>query len=214
MFGHRQYPPTRTFIGEIKMKFKYIKGTEKDFEGAPEWVTHKISGGHPDFYGLIGKHLFYAEYHSFFEYHSFLEEKSEHNAIESEHNDIESVLESGNYSIIAQREPITESQSWYEKGEFPPVGEEVFLVSNKKPECYFGKIIAFNGDEVWIDKVGIKNYKEYSFQPLKTKEQKEKEELRDDLSFIAANSVGRLNESDAAQKLYDMGWRKVEGEKK
>lgn len=206
------------------MKFKYIKGAEKDFEGAPEWVTHKISGGYSDFYGLVGKHLFYAKYHS------FLKGKSGH-------SDIESVLESGNYSIIAQREPIIESQSWYEKGELPPVGEEVIWIDESGTKSPGDVSCPGIGDKVkiithsktydgrhpvavfkWMHKDGETQLYAASghyldFKPLKTKEQKEKEEMRDDLSSLKLTDFD-VHVGILSSKLYDMGWRKVEGEKK
>ena len=173
------------------MKFKYIKGTEKDFDGAPEWVTIKVKF-QDMFYGFIDGKLYY------------IDELGNVNISTLNTEDFKR-----DCSIIAQREPITESQSWFDKGELPPIGEEVFLIRKDKPEAYFGKIIAFNGDEVWIDKVGVKNYKEYLFQPLKTKEQKEKEELRDDLASLKLTDFD-VHVGILSSKLYDMGWRKVD----
>jgi hypothetical protein len=119
--------------------------------------------------------------------------------------------------IIAQREPIDESQSWYEKGEFPPVGEKV--------ECHMTSwfdadkwietsLICVHDDKIWIDgSDSIFLSDEVMFRPLKTREQKEKEEMV--LSYVY--DVGVVKEENPAaseiaiaSKLYDMGWRKVD----
>lgn len=202
------------------MNFKYIKGTEKDFEGAPEWVTIKVKF-QDRFYGFIDGELYYID---------------ELGGKDISTLDIEKDFY-GFYSIIAQREPITESQSWVEKGELPPVGEEVIWVDESDTEVPNDVSYPEVGDKVkiithskthdgkypvavfkWLHEDGETQLYAASghyldFKPLKTKEQKEKEALRDDLALLKLTDFD-VHIGILSSKLYDMGWRKVEGEKK
>jgi len=190
------------------MKFNYIKGTEKDFEGAPDWVTHKTNSL-IDFYGFIDGKL---KYYSGGEY-------------SSEYPSIGSLISSSiNLKIVAYREPITETLSWYEKGELPKVGDicEVQMSDEWLPTeivgfTKSGSIVftvpfgEFNRLYDSFDTSVIKNNKSTRFfRPLKSKQEKEVEELVTALSCAWRESSGIADLSKMAQKLYDLGYRKIE----
>lgn len=42
-------------MSECKTAWKYLKGSEKDFEGAPEWVTQRIKGDNDRHHSFIGE---------------------------------------------------------------------------------------------------------------------------------------------------------------
>lgn len=42
-------------MSECKKAWKYLKGSEKDFEGAPEWVTQRIKGDNSPDHSWIGE---------------------------------------------------------------------------------------------------------------------------------------------------------------
>jgi hypothetical protein len=179
------------------MKFNYIKGTEKDFDGAPDSVV------------VIAAVKNYKPENKFW--------------FESA-----GIALSYDNEIIAHREPITETLSWYEKGELPPSGticevrisdewfaSEIIGISSGGSIIFtvpFGK---FNRLYDSFDAGAIKNNKSTRFfRPLKSKQEKEKDELVAALSCAWRESSGIADLSKMAQKLYDLGYRKIEGEKK
>ncbi|HGB3193973.1 TPA: hypothetical protein ACIVAT_000624 [Salmonella enterica subsp. enterica serovar Waycross] len=71
--------------------WKYLKGSENDFEGAPEWVTRRIKGewtSKHSFVGVVGRRLHVCD-------------------IGDENRDGVAFNEGYRYEIIAQREPVT-----------------------------------------------------------------------------------------------------------
>jgi len=171
------------------MKFNYIKGTEKDFEGVPEKYIIILDKGK---YRILVDSVDMAEAYS--------------------------------CPIIAHREPITETLSWYEKSELPPVGEIVEV--KMSGEWFPTEIIGFtkSGSIVFslpfdvfnrlydsFDSDVIKNSKLTGlFRPLKSKQEKEVDELVTALSGAWRESSGIADLSKIAKKLYDLGYRKIE----
>lgn len=88
------------------MKYEYLKGSEKDFEGAPEWAT---------LYTLCaGEDYFFAEFHGIGARVFDVEKKNEFK--------IDFEFDGSGVDVIAERRPITEP-SWNGVG-LPPVGCE------------------------------------------------------------------------------------------
>lgn len=78
-------------MSECKKGWKYLKGSEKDFEGAPDWVTRRIKGewtSKHSFVGVVGRRLHVCD-------------------IGDENRDGVAFNEGYRYEIIAQREPVT-----------------------------------------------------------------------------------------------------------
>jgi len=192
------------------MKFNYIKGTEKDFECAPDWATVKTEY---KWYGMIDEVIYYLVIDS-----KLLSEKK------SLYNSIDEVFVKSAEKIIAHREPITETLSWYEKGELPPVGTVCEV--QVSDEWFATEIIGFTKSGLIVftvpfdkfnrlydsfDASKIKNNKSTRFfRPLKSKQEKEVEELVTALSCAWRESSGIADLSKMAQKLYDLGYRKIE----
>ena len=89
------------------MKYEYLKGSEKDFEGAPEWATLYTS--------CAGEDYFFAEFHGVGARVFDVEKKSEFK--------IDYAFDGSGVDVIAERRPIIEP-SWDGVG-LPPVGCEV-----------------------------------------------------------------------------------------
>lgn len=79
-------------MSECKTAWKYLKGSEKDFEGAPEWATMLVSGGE-----FVGKWFL----------ESFVAGNQQHIRNDGKVVFLELENDSSEYEIIAQREPIT-----------------------------------------------------------------------------------------------------------
>lgn len=78
-------------MSECKKAWKYLKGSEKDFEGAPDWVTRRIKGewtSKHSFVGVVGRRLHVCD-------------------IGDENRDGVAFNEGYRYEIIAQREQLT-----------------------------------------------------------------------------------------------------------
>lgn len=98
-----QYEEALAATKEQKMKYEYLKGSEKDFEGAPEWAELIYMGNVRCFVGRDGKWMNDGSAHAFSDF----------------------AIHIGNLGLkrIAERQPITEP-SWDGVG-LPPVGCEV-----------------------------------------------------------------------------------------
>lgn len=79
-------------IPPVATKWKYLKGSEKDFDGAPEWATMLVSGG---------------EFVSKWFLESFVAGNQQHIRNNGKIVFLELENDSSEYEIIAQREPIT-----------------------------------------------------------------------------------------------------------
>lgn len=101
------------------MKYEYLKGSEKDFEGAPEWAT---------LYTLCnGEDYFFAEYHG--------EGARVYDIEKNNEFKIEYHFDGSGVVVIAERRPITEPE-WDGVG-LAPVG----------CECEFRKMMRGKPDE-------------------------------------------------------------------
>lgn len=101
-----QYDEALAAKKEQKMKYEYLKGSEKDFDGAPEWATLYTS--------CAGEDFFFAEFHGVGARVFDVEKKSEFK--------IDYAFDGSGVDVIAERRQITEP-SWSGIG-LPPVGCE------------------------------------------------------------------------------------------
>lgn len=91
--------------GDVKMKYEYLKGSEKDFEGAPEWAHQVIKSTSMYGYAFVDEFDYMCKYQS------------------KEHPyDVGNISNPALWKVIAERRPITEP-SWGGVG-LPPVGSE------------------------------------------------------------------------------------------
>ncbi|MNH80851.1 hypothetical protein D3C73_332070 [compost metagenome] len=102
------------------MKYEYLKGSEKDFEGAPEWATLYTS--------CAGEDYFFAEFHGVGARVFDVEKKSEFK--------IDYAFDGSGVDVIAERRPIIEP-SWDGVG-LPPVGCECeFTLGPYEPDEFY-----------------------------------------------------------------------------
>lgn len=188
------------------MKYEITKGSEKDFEQAPEWATQLLRDNNDSkksFVGELGGLTLVAEKmnpHSWWKY-----------------ND--------GYvgTIIAERRPITEpvvnqqlTTEWDGEG-LPPVGALCrYRAFSDMPwvEC---EVLGLQGDDAWLKRTKdgrtfvMGNPELFPIpSPEDVAREKERSEQCDKIFGILSSVERTGNRSDMAEALYDAGYRKME----
>lgn len=191
------------------MKWEILKGSEKDFEGGPEWATLLTKTGGKRFF--VEKHAASARVIDIDNREEF---KIDANPVPHQFDDIE---------IIAERSPITEpdvnrqmNAEWSGDG-LPPVGALCrYRAFSDMPwvEC---KVLAWHDDEVWLKRT--EDGKTFTMgnpelfpilSPEDVAMKKSRSEECDKIFGILSGVERAGNRSDMAEALYDAGYRKVE----
>lgn len=168
-------------------QWKYIKGSEKDFEGAPDWATCACQGPHMVVYyeNVIGTGR-------------WQNKGSSGTGFDG----------TGGYPIIAQRELI---KQWNGEG-LPPVGTECeyrFSNVNYNVDFSMGTVIAYGRREVFMlhNSSGnefIRPINDIEFRPVQNEREKAISEMKKSVTNYNNTSV-----IHAIEQLYDAGYRKV-----
>lgn len=162
-------------------QWKYIKGSEKDFEGAPDWATCACQGAN-----CI---VFYEN----IDYSGRWKNKGS-----SSHG----VDGTGGFPIIAQRELI---EVWDGKG-LPPVGT-VCQWDNGNSDWSTVTVLGINGDDVWVKPDnGSQSFvvSDNDFRPLPDERDLAISDMRKCLT-----NYNKTDVIHACEQLYDAGYRKV-----
>ena len=182
-----QYEAALAETKEQKMKWKYIKGSEKDFVGAPEWATIKGETGRLQAWEGCGKYLYI-------------------------NSNLENRVFTGEFMgwgwdepaiLIAQREPVAEwDGSTYE---LPPIGLEVEIAASTKylhighPEGSVVKIYSHFTDDrgvklaAFVDKAGKVGgvCSSKCFRPHRTEADKKRDDANPNLCHKSPSHLGR-----------------------
>lgn len=175
------------------MKYEYLKGSEKDFEGAPEWATKLLRDNNDSkksFVGDLGGVTLVAEKmnpHSWWKY-----------------ND--------GYvgAIIAERRPLTEPL-WDGAG-LPPVGCECeVLYDTGRDEWFLAKIIGHDNGSVvgrWLNGDGLYSLFDYShascsFRQIRTEADKKRDAAIKALDNWLPEYTTDIPSLDGAIAMYD-----------
>lgn len=162
-------------------QWKYIKGSEKDFEGAPHWALSVCQGS----LCLV----FYEQVIGLGHWQNKSREKEEG------YDDV------GGFPIIAQRELI---EVWNGEG-LPPVG--TVCLWNDGTGWATVNVLGVNGSEVWVKpEDGSESFvvNDDDFKPLPNERETAIHEIT---QIIDHNGVDPLN---SAKQIYDAGYRKFE----
>jgi hypothetical protein len=175
------------------MKYEYLKGSEKDFEGAPEWATHVIE--HKE-----GNQRAFAEK---FDYMC----RAVYATDAELYPDSKTVIANPTmWIVIADRElvdvEVTGKSSWDGVG-LPPVGCECEFISDTS----WGrvKVIGYDGDKV-VFKPSVDEYYaatpggKCEFLPLRTEADKKRDAVIESLMRIVC---GPSQASATVNKIYD-----------
>lgn len=168
-------------------QWKYIKGSEKDFEGAPDWATKLIEGIN------IKEKSFIGEIEGVIQIVDIGSRRFEKFNIGYKHK------------IIAHRELI---EVWDGEG-LPPVGticEYRFSNVNYNVDFSEGTVIAYGKREVFMSHRSsgnefIRPINDIEFRPVQTEREKAIDEI--------ASMIGRGTFFEDAERIYDAGYRKV-----
>jgi len=165
------------------MKYEYLKGSEKDFEGAPEWAT---------LYTLCaGEDYFFAEFHGVGARVFDVEKKNEFK--------IDYEFDGSGVDVIAERRPITEPE-WDGIG-LPPVGCECeVLYDTGRDEWFLAKIIGHDNGSVvgrWLNGDGLYSLFDYShascsFRPICSEADKKRDYAVGSIERCWEESTGKI----------------------
>lgn len=196
------------------MKWEIFKGSENDFEGAPEWAlsVYSVSAltGHLQAFSGAGMYQYLDGY------------SGTEDAGKAKEGNFASLGWRNTPKIIAERRPITETAvnqqvttEWSGEG-LPPVGVECEMLWNDEwVKC----AVKAYGDEQFIFKAdGHREWaghiSNFSFRPIRSHEDVTRARVRSqecDKIFSILSGVERQgNRSDMAEAVYDAGYRKVE----
>lgn len=152
-----------------EMKYEIIKGSEKDFEGAPEWAALRT---------FTGGSYFFAEFHG-----------AGAMVLDIARNDeFKSECDPTGVEIIAERRPITEPV-WDGEG-LPAVGSRIQYSCIKFDEnrpaiesgkWYGGTVIAYHDGAVWTSDNGIRHLSNTIFRPIRSPEDVARDEAIDSI---------------------------------
>lgn len=171
------------------MKYEIIKGSEKDFDGAPEWATLRT---------FTGGSYFFAEFHG-----------AGARVLDIARNDeFKSECDPTGVEIIAERRPITEPV--WSGEELPPVGSRIQYSCIKFDEnrpaiesgkWYGGTVIAYHDGAVWTSDNGIRHLSNTIFRPIRSPE----DVAREKITLNMLQYMYSSDETDHAQvcKIYD-----------
>lgn len=176
--------------GDLKMKYEYLKGSEKDFEGAPEWAHQVIKSTSIYGYAFVDEFDYMCKY------------QARENPC-----DIGNIVNPSVWKVIAERRPITEP-SWNGAG-LPPVGCECeVLYDTVRDEWFLAKIIGHDNGSVvgrWLNGDGLYSLFDYShascsFRPIRTEADKKRDAVIESLMRIVC---GPSQASATVNKIYD-----------
>jgi predicted RNase H-like HicB family nuclease len=167
------------------MKYEIIKGSEKDFEGAPEWAVYAVSG-------IATGKIYYLE--------GLNKGLMCINKLSGEESE-----------IIAERRPITE-QVWSGEG-VPCVGQKVMTKSGEGIIDYVGSgvIVYSNNDGQWSVRC---DSLDFSLSAIHSPEDVERDEAISEMVGIYFNhgipEKPNREDYESMAALYDAGYRKME----
>lgn len=167
------------------MRYKYLKGSEKDFDGAPDWAEIKTRIEMGEFW-LGGRGLGY-----------------ECQMLGSDAA-FEVTMTPDNEEVIAERRPITEPE-WDGVG-LPPAGCECEFISDKS--WWRVNVICYDGDKVVFKPSGDEYYAaapvdKCKFRQLRTDADKKREEICTAIYGALTKAEREHNRSDEADAVYD-----------
>lgn len=181
------------------MTWEYLIGSEKDFEGAPDWCTHSSL-------------MFWLMDSSIKLGNKYQMKGADSTNTHNEHN---SVIGS-KIGIIAQRRK-RKSNQWHGVG-LPPVGCEceALIPYRDEPLSRWRKVrVICLGDEfnaagelIVVDLEDITPHWTDEFRPLRTKEQIERDEAVKDMVYFLEDAP-LTSWEDIAGRIFDAGYRKT-----
>lgn len=181
------------------MTWEYLIGSEKDFEGAPDWCTHSSL-----MFWLMDSSIKIGD--------KFQMKGVSRVGVNSEHNS----LIGSKIGIIAQRRK-RESKQWDGEG-LPPVGCvcEALIPYRDDPLRQWRKVkVIFHGDDfdatgelIVVDLENTSPYWTDEFRPLRTKEQIEREETVKSMVYFLEDAPF-ISWEDIAGRIFDAGYRKT-----
>ena len=191
------------------MKYEITKGSEKDFEGAPEWCTIIYNYGNSDDIRFCNGWKQGCKFSGTKEFLTRQYDVSASDLIR--------------YKIIAERRPITEpvvnqqlTTEWDGEG-LPPVGALCrYRAFSDMPwvEC---EVLGLQGDDAWLKRTKdgrtfvMGNPELFPIpSPEDVAREKERSEQCDKIFGILSSVERTGNRSDMAEALYDAGYRKME----
>lgn len=169
-----------------KMKYEIIKGSEKDFNGAPEWATKLLgetSVSRQAFAGYLSGLMIGA----YKENPRYWWKVNERNTA----------------TIIAERRPITEPV--FAVDCLPPVGSRIEYAcikpDNGHPAIEFGKwyggtVIAYYEGFVWTSDNGIRRLDNTIFRPMKSPEDVARDEAKAAIAELCRSSASNGHSAD------------------
>lgn len=164
-------------------QWKYIKGSEKDFEGAPEWATLRT---------FTGGCAFFAEGH-------MPGSRVYDIARKGDYFIIKDAIDIGFITTIAQRELI---EVWKGEG-LPPVGTVCQWDNGENDWCNV-KVMGISDGELWVKPLdGSQSFVvcDGDFRPVQNEREKAIKEI------IGVISPTEEDPCNLAGKLYDAGYR-------
>lgn len=174
------------------MKYEITKGSEKDFEGAPEWATLLTK---------TGGQMFFVEKHE--------ARARVLNVDTGEEDKIDKSPMPGlfdNIKIIAERRPITEPV-WDGEG-LPQVGCEVEY--QHIDGWIKTKVLCVDGDVIFHKPKGCHSFDSSCFfRPIRSPEDVAKDEAIESMAEIIEYRTG-CSPKPLARWLYEAGYRKME----
>lgn len=185
--------------GSNEMKYEITKGSENDFEGAPENAMVRIAEiGVNDCISIFADKL----------------ENGSTRTHRYSGSCNSRIVDASNWTVIAERRPITEPV-WDGEG-LPPVGVECEILWNDDwvkcvVKAYGEEQLIFKAEESREWAGHINNYK---FRPIRSPEDVAKDEAISEMVGIYFNHgiPGKPNREDyeSMAALYDAGYRKLE----
>ncbi|HFW5086695.1 TPA: hypothetical protein ACIBVD_001734 [Salmonella enterica subsp. enterica serovar Javiana] len=164
-------------------QWTYIKGSEKDFEGAPDWATKLIEGIN------IKEKFFVGEIEGVIQVVDIGSRRFEKFNIGYKHK------------TIAHRELI---EVWNGEG-LPPVGAICEWLASGDHDWVKVTVLGHNGDDTWLKPDdGTQSFvvgNAENFRPV----QNEREKAIDEI----ASMIGRGTFFEDAERIYDAGYRKL-----
>lgn len=189
------------------MTWEYLIGSEKDFEGAPDWCTHVSEGMHS---GVLS-----------WEQDSVTKKGNRYQFKRTSSIGIYKHVKGCKINIVAQRRK-REPKQWDGVG-LPPVGCEcealIPYLDEEKHQWRKVKVVCdgdeFNavGELIVVDLENTRPYWTDGFRPLRTKEQIEMDEMKNDLALI----IGKLHHGEVSgtelvllvSEMHKKGYRKA-----
>ncbi|MFS7382873.1 hypothetical protein AB6870_12410 [Rahnella inusitata] len=179
------------------MKYEITKGSEKDFEGAPEWARFRTSsyffegfseglrwGYIPSGCNFVSNHGVWRNAESPFQHHI--------------------------NNVIAERRPITEPV--WDGEDLPPVGSTFDMRLKPNGLWLETKLIAAGQEQIIYFREGMEfagHKNNYEFRPIRSPEDVAKDEAIESMAEIIEYRTG-CSPKPLARWLYEAGYRKME----